>query len=112
MPAFDVDLRLLPVHEPIRIELGGILPVRRVAPHSPRIDEDACVCRDVVAVDLRLLGTFVGNEQRRRWVQTECLFHDGVEVGQIGQVGFANVTISTDNSVEVGLQTVHHLWMA
>lgn len=87
------------VQEPIRVEPARIGPVGRVAGYGPDIDEQAGLGWNVVAGDGAGLGGLPDDKRRRR-VEAESLFDDGLEIGEIGEIGFVKETGFSGDGVE------------
>ncbi|BAS98803.1 Os06g0640599, partial [Oryza sativa Japonica Group] len=79
----------LAVAEPLRPELLGraARPVPRVAADRPDVDQHLCAARHVVAEHLALLPALARQQQWPRWVETERLLDDEVQVSELTERG-------------------------
>ena len=65
----------------------------------------------MVAVELGGFGVGVWDHERGDWVQAEGLADDGVEVGEVGDVGLLGHPCGADDGVQLGLEVGLDVWM-
>lgn len=71
-----------------------------------QVEQQSGAGRDVVVVGSGGSVRFPGRGERGGRVQTESLLDDGLEEGEIGEVGFEEETRGADDGVELELRLV------
>lgn len=78
----------------------------RVPVDGVQVEQESGAGRDAVIVGSGGLVRLPGRGERGRGVQTESLLDDGLEEGEIGEVGFEDEAGGADEGVELELRLV------
>jgi hypothetical protein len=103
--ALDVDVLL---QEALRPVLQRVAPHLGVARHRPDVHHHVGALGDAVAADLDVCAGLVREHERRRRVQPERLLDDGLQVGEVLEVGLGHDAVTADDTVELLLQLLLH----
>lgn len=95
---------LLLLQKPLGPELLGPLPALGVVGEEPGVDEDLALRGDVVARELRVGEVHVGDEERDRHAEAECLLDDRLEVREPLQVRLRHRGVGAEDGVELAPQ--------
>ncbi|BAS78590.1 Os02g0466900, partial [Oryza sativa Japonica Group] len=96
------------LQEPLRPELLGVLPQRRVVGQPPRVHHHLGSLGDGVPAELGLLQVHVRHQQRDRGVQPQRLLDHGLQVSQLVDAGLGDGLVVAEHVVDLGADLALH----
>ncbi len=85
-------------------EVGGGLPERVVHVHAPGVEDDDGALGEELAVDVVVFGQRVREVEGQDGAPAVAFFDDGVDVGEVREVGPGGRAGGADDAVEFGLR--------